>query len=248
MAYEHLIFRLSGIIVGLALALFSYSIMKATKGASKGWLYFTIAGFFFFMFTVTSSLFTVLDITIARIISHILFIPGTIVLVASFAQLTEDFNIRKPSWLSPRNIVIANIGIIIVLFLFYLAYTDMAILPMLLTVVIFDAMLVNFLGIFSTYYLWRGTSRKIWLSLLAFTLLFMLGQLSAIYSGQCCSEVAPFTAEPACADYILDYVRIFPVPCNTMGVAFADIGYNALTLGGLLLVANFFYLWRKLAH
>lgn len=244
MVSEALLFRVLGMVVGLALAFFSFRIMKATKGATKGWLIFCIAGLFFFLWTSFMSLFTITDIYVGRVITSILFIPGTVVLAMGSAKLVEDFGIIKPKLISAKNYLIMNLSFIVVFAILLFIFND-DILQVILTSVFIDAIIANIMAMVALFYLWKTTRKYIWISFFVFTLLFSLGQVSSIYSGNCCT--GELSDLKICEGYELDYTDILNIPCNAALVNVSMIGYNLLTISGLILVINFFYLWRKLS-
>ncbi|MFO7710447.1 MAG: hypothetical protein R6V53_01655, partial [Candidatus Woesearchaeota archaeon] len=85
----------------------------------------------------------------------------------------------------------------------------------------------------------------IWLGMLIFMITFGLGQGFCVYAGNCCTgELAD---SPVCEDYTLDYTNVFNLPCSIMLTKISMVGYNLMALGGLILLGNFFFLWRKLA-
>ena len=247
MAVEQFVFRIMGMFVGVLVCYFSYGLLKATRGASKGWLYFTITGLMLSAWTVFMTIFTLIDVPMGRVITSILFIPGSIVLAASFARLANDFGMSTPSWLTARNIWISNGVLLLVLFstAFYLKRSDP--LSVLVSVIILDAVIANVIAIIGTYYMYRSSKRKIWLSLMIFALFFMLGQFSCFYSGNCCSEGAIFEDNAACTGFELDYIQVFPIPCSDLPVNLSRMGYNLLSIAAILMVGNFYYLWKKLA-
>ncbi|MFO7711131.1 MAG: hypothetical protein R6V53_05190 [Candidatus Woesearchaeota archaeon] len=242
MVSEALIFRLFGILVGLGLGAFSFGLMKATKGATKGWMLFSISGVAFFLWTSLMSLFSILDMTTGRIITSILFIPGTIILVMSFAKLAEDFRIH--SFLSTRNVLIVNL-LVIAFFAAVLIFLTGDILHSLMTAVLVDAVIANIMALQITFSLWRSTGNKVWFALLIFSLLFVIGQSSTLYAGNCCG--GELSGSATCLSYDLDYRNMFNMPCNTALTSMSLIGYNLMTIGGLILLGSFFYMYKKLA-
>ncbi len=244
MISEALLFRLFGIIVGIGLGLFSYSLMKATKGATKGWLFFSIAGIAFFLWTSLMSIFTITDLYVGRVVTSLLFMPGTIILVMSFARLVEDFGIKRPNWLTAKNFLVINVAFIVILAIVLSFFND-DILQVLLISVIVDSILANLMGVIAAVYLWKGTGKGIWISMVIFLMLFAIGQFFCVYAGNCCK--GELEGEEVCESYDLDYTNVFGLPCSATFTQISLIGYNLMTVGGLLLLANFYYLWIKLA-
>ncbi len=118
-------------------------------------------------------------------------------------------------------------------------------LQVLLTAVIVDAMVANLMGVIAIIYLLRATGKGIWLGMLIFMITFALGQGFCVYAGNCCTgELAD---SPVCEDYNLDYPNILNLPCSIMLTKISLVGYNLMAVGGLILLGNFFFLWRKLA-
>ncbi|MFW5991006.1 MAG: hypothetical protein ACOCQX_02130 [Candidatus Nanoarchaeia archaeon] len=218
--------------------------LKATKGATKGWLFFSLAGGAFFFWTTLQSIFTLTDIYVGRVITSILFMSGTILLVMGTARLAEDFGINKPKWISAKNFLIINLVIIVVLAVGLFMFNN-DVLQVLLTTVIVNSMLANLMGAIAAIYLLRATGKGIWVAMLIFMITFGLGQGFCVYAGNCCT--GEFADSPVCQDYDLDYTNVFNLPCSVMLTNISVVGYNLMTVGGLILLGNFFYLWRKLA-
>lgn len=248
MVDSHIVFRLMSIFIGLGLGFFSYRIMVATKGSLKAWKYATVAGFMFFLWSSLMSIFTLYDLQFARLITGILFMPGTVMLSLSVISLCSELKVIQNSWFTVKNVLIANGIFFLVLFGYNLMFVNHStFLVMLISVIIFEVAFANIATILGTFYLFRSTKRWIWLLFMSVGITLLLGQLSCSYPAGCCTVDGSLMGSATCDGYTLDYEGAIPLPCSSGLVNITYQSYNLLPLSGLMLFVCYLYLWKSLA-
>ncbi|MFW5991262.1 MAG: hypothetical protein ACOCQX_03450 [Candidatus Nanoarchaeia archaeon] len=248
MVSERIILGIIGLVMGLAAGTFSYLLRGVTKGAVKGWLYLSLTGASLFLWGLLWSLGNFIDNEQIKIIATGIVVP----IVAFFAALgytsfATEFGVKKPGWLSVRNIVIIIAVVYVIVGGYNYFFTDYSsIIYETGTVGLFVGGVAMIIAAVSSFLLFRGTGRYIWLMQVVYTLLVLVGLWSINYASLCCWEEGELTDHDACSSIDFEYQEIFNLPCAPGGVEFAGAVYNSIAVGLVIFAGSLGAFWWRL--
>ncbi len=241
-------FRIISIIIGLLIGYFTYMIHRFTEGGSKGWEYFAIGGL---SLTLWSTLQVVFSLIINSPVPRIILGTVTLPLIAIFSsigpvKLLEDMNIKKPKWLTIRNVLYYFILVIIALslynFLTPFNYPSNEILSIAHDTIPFCFII----GVFGNYLLWKGIKSKVWFLIMISAISIIIGTGLISYSGNCCGPGEVLAGQEICAKYPYDYVASTPLSCVEFLIPISLFGSLFLIIGVLLYAIAFGILWNRM--
>ncbi len=241
-------FRIISIIIGLLIGYFTYMIHRFTEGGSKGWEYFAIGGL---SLTLWSTLQVVFSLIINSPVPRIILGTVTLPLIAIFSsigpvKLLEDMNIKKPKWLTIRNVLYYFILVIIALSLYNFLTPFNYPLNEILSIAHDTIPFCFLVGTFGFYLLWKETKLKSWLMIKIGTVLIIVGTILNSYSGNCCGPGEPMQSLSQCARYSFDYVASTPFSCLESLISISLFGSLFLIIGILFYTIGFGTLWSKM--
>lgn len=182
------------IISSILIAYFTYSIYKFTKGGSLGWKYFAIGGICLGIwasgFILFDSFFKILEL---KLLTSSIAIP----LIAIFyplapIKLIKDFGIKKPKWLSEKNLLFLFSILFFPLLIYNLVLPSELKVPYFWILAeiaedgVFTMVFTFIFAIVGCYYLWKQTKLKPWKYLGIAAFFVCIGQFFSELATGCC--------------------------------------------------------------
>lgn len=183
---------LVNIIVGFLTAYFTYSIYRKTEGGSRGWGYLAIVGALLGMYSIVGTFNQMMGIsssqnTAKMIIDFIAYGGFAVVLPIGLLTLVNDLKIKRPGFLSQRNIRIYFCGILGILFLYNFILTQPPsiageLVSLSMAMIIFTSPLVAYLS----YLLAKETNLTPWkIVMLGAICMFIASGMEQVSSNAC---------------------------------------------------------------
>lgn len=246
-------FRGIAVFIALLMAFFAYKIYSNTKGATKGWLYLSLAGILLFIWSSTALLFSVFDILYARILFGVvsLLLMAFFVSVA-YTKLAGDFNAGMPKWITPK----LSGSLVIVFFLVMLGFNyftyGLSNMELFFRAVLSSAKwmlgVIMLYTCIPTFYIMKSSKNLTWVFAFLFCLFVGLGLNIGQYHDGCCwsGGESKEAGLAACDGYGLDYVSISEMPCVDSIVGAGKMYQLFLLVGLIVGDISFYKIWRTL--
>ncbi|MFW5990941.1 MAG: hypothetical protein ACOCQX_01800 [Candidatus Nanoarchaeia archaeon] len=244
-----ILFRLTGIFVGILLGVFSTLIFINTRGGSKGWKYIAGAGVIFFLWSITQLIFTMFYewYEIKVFMSFITWVVVGTFMPLGYMRLGLDFGQKMPRFFSPKPFLI-TVGVLwallLILNLVVMPFTSIlqeiaGVAHIIMTVMLWAG------AVYPVYLLWKASRNWVWLFLLLFAVFLPIGSGLGSYSHACCSH-SEEQFEDACAEISVHYADVVYLPCSQGALGVAKL-YNLIELPFIVLLAiGHIGIWKQL--
>ncbi len=242
------VWRIGALILSIIGGYFGIRLYVLTSKGSKGWVYSSLKGILLFFWSLSALLFVLVDIPYLRHISGIIFLVlMSLVLPQIYTKLLEDFGAERPQWLSVRNVLITVPAVFFTLLLGNI-FTGNFENPLvtILSVSHLTLGISALITVIPTFILAKKTKQLPWKMTLIFALVIGIALNVGQYHNNCCSEAGELSDNEICANYDLDYTKVYNLPCNEELVSLGRYYQVLLLLGVTMLPAALYQLTARL--